>query len=178
MLTTNINHSFYKSFIERYSDDIDRLYPELKDVEITLTDDGNPNRTPYLLGHESESPLVCTCNDEYEGVIYNDVVCINNLTQDIFEDAFHALAAHEIGHFVYHYRNMNMGGQEEEIFADEVALSLVSRNALVEGLTHSKDCVEKSIDAVMQIFDDLLEKKKEQIQMLEERINRISYETR
>lgn len=66
-----------------------------------------------------------------------------------------------------------MGGQEEEIFADEVALSFVSRNALVEGLTHSKDCVEKLIDAVMQIFDDLTEKKKEQIQMLEERIKRI-----
>lgn len=173
MLTTNINHSFYNSFIERYSEDIDRLYPELKDVEITLTDDGNPNRTPYLLGHESESPLVCRCNDEYEGVTYNDVVCINDLTKRLPEDAFHALVAHEIGHFVYHNRNMDMGGQEEEIFADEVALSFVSRNALVEGLTHSKDCVEKLIDAVMQIFDDLTEKKKEQIQMLEERIKRI-----
>ena len=66
-----------------------------------------------------------------------------------------------------------MGGQEEEIFADDVALSLVSRDALIEGLTHSKDCVERSIDSIMQIFDDLTEKKKEQIQMLEERIKRI-----
>ena len=57
--------------------------------------------------------------------------------------------------------------------ADDVALSLVSRQALVEGLTNSKDCVEKSIDAIMQIFDDVTGKKKEQIQMLEERIKRI-----
>ena len=173
MLTTNIDHSFYNSFIERYSDEIDRLYPELNDFVITLTDDSNPNRTPYLLGKEEESPLLCRCNDEYEGVTYNDIVCINNLTQDISEDAFHALVAHEIGHFVFHYRNIDMGGQEEEIYADDVALSLVSRQALVEGLTYSKDCVEKSIDAIMQIFDDLTGKKREQIQMLEERIKRI-----
>lgn len=173
MLTTNINNPFYNSFIERYSEDIDRLYSELKDVQITLTDDGNPNRTPYLLGQERESPLVCRCNDEYEGVTYNDVVCINDLTKGLPEDAFHALVAHEIGHFVYRYKNNDKGGQEEEIFADDVALTLVSRNALVEGLTHSKDCVEKSIDAVMQIFDDLMEKKKEKIQMLEKRIKRV-----
>lgn len=173
MLTTNIDHSFYNSFIERYSDNIDQLYPELKDVEITLTDDSNPNRTPYLLGKEEESPLVCRCDDEYEGVTYNDVVSINDLTKGLSEDAFHALVAHEIGHFVHHYRSNDKGGQEEEIFADDVALSLVSRNALVEGLTHSKDCVEKSIDAIMLMFDELTEKKKQQIQMLEERINRI-----
>lgn len=88
MLTTNIDHSFYNSFIERYSDEIDRLYPELNDFVITLTDDSNPNRTPYLLGKEEESPLLCRCNDEYEGVTYNDIVCINNLIQDISEDAF------------------------------------------------------------------------------------------
>ena len=173
MLTTNIDHSFYNRFIERYSDNIDQLYPELKDVEITLTDDSNPNRTPYLMGREEESPLVCRCDDEYEGVTYNDVVSINDLTKGLSEDTFHALVAHEIGHFVYHYRNIEMGGLEEEKYADDVALSLVSRQSLVEGLTYSKDCVEKSIDAIMQIFDDLTGKKREQLQMLEERIKRI-----
>ena len=94
-------------------------------------------------------------------------------TKGLSEDTFHALVAHEIGHFVYHYRNIEMGGLEEEKYADDVALSLVSRQSLVEGLTYSKDCVEKSIDAIMQIFDDLTGKKREQIQMLEERIKRV-----
>lgn len=173
MLKTNINNQFFKNFISRIGPEIQRLYPELNDIEIELIDDSNPNRIPYYIGKSSDSPFVSICGKVYDGVEYNDILCFNDVVAGLTEEEYLALIAHEVGHFVCHYKNIGISGQEEEIFADEVAMKLNFHNSLRGGLEFSKVCILKSIDEVMKLIPGLFERKQEQIRELDERIDRV-----
>lgn len=171
MLKTNIDNQFFNNFINRIDPEIQRQYPELNDIEIELIDDSDPDRIPYCIGKSSDSPFASICGKVYEGVEYNDILCFNDVATGLTEEEYLALIAHEIGHFVCHYKNIGISGQEEEIFADEVAMTLNFHNSLRGGLVFSKVCILKTIDEVMKFVPGLIERKQEQIQQLEERID-------
>lgn len=172
MLTTNINNKYIENFINNVGPSIVRQYPELNNIAITITDDSNHARTPYV-GNETESPFVELCNEMFENVLYNDIVCINNLVQGLEEGAFHALIAHEIGHFVWHYRNMEGSDQEQELFADEVAMSLNFHDLLRKGLEHARKCLSNSRNIFTDIFGSLDEGLQNRLALLDERIRKV-----
>lgn len=180
MLIPSINDYYLTTFASRFNNQIVQLYPQLKDVDIRITDDDMVNIPPYLKEiYEkgckiTDTPFCGKVNHAYLETTYNDIVRINDVASGLNEEEQYALLAHEVGHFVAYFTNANVSGQQEEIFADEIAMNLGFHESLRSALTFSKVIIIKLRDSTPEFFQCYRDKYNEDIKNIEERIARIN----
>lgn len=132
------NTPIFDTFMNKYESAVNSLYPELEDVEITVStltqeEKESPNKD------NEDSPFVC---DVYENTIQrSNEDCIRCGLND---DDEMALIAHEVGHFVVK--------KKEEMLSDGYAAKIVDKNHLIVSLRKMANNVNTKNDDMNDAF--------------------------
>lgn len=148
-LINNHHIQIFDDFYSVYGQQIEKLWPELKDVVIDVYDKNSAQLKDYIIKHDVfgdmseniDSPFQCYPNFQYHNQTINDLIMRDDLCQKatLTKQEHFALIAHEIGHFISAYRNTGLKGQEEEYFADARAKELGLGQELANAL---RKCME------------------------------------
>lgn len=183
--TNSYKIKVFDDFMQSFSQKIDSLWSELKDVTIDVYEKDSAPLKTYIINHNVfgdmsgyiDCPFQCYPNFGYQGMIFNDIImrgdlCLKaNLTQP---EQF-ALIAHEIGHFVSKYKKTGLNGQADEFYADEKAVELGLGCELASALRKCITVIPQpnSSDPFLQMIHKQYDSVKNMADMLQERIDRL-----
>lgn len=178
MLTPAFNDPLLTSFVAQYAQQIDNLCPQLKSVNIRLTDDSDANIPPYLKTFYDKGSKITDTHfgayyeHQYQGCIYDDIIRFNDIVKGLSDEEQYALLAHEVGHFAAHYSAASLSKMDEELFADQVAVSLglgsFLRSALIKHKTTCLNDLSNNEDPFLTMMYS--QNKKQDIENIEQRI--------
>lgn len=132
------NTPIFDTFINKYGSVVDYLYPELKDVEITVSTLTQEEKESSDEDNE-DSPFVCRTDKNTIKRSNEDCIkCGLNIDEEM------ALIAHEVGHFVVK--------KKEEILSDGYAAKIVDKNHLIVSLQKMANNVNTENDDMNAIF--------------------------
>lgn len=137
--SNKFNIDIFNIFEERYSSDINKLYPEVETVVIDVYDKASGKIKDYIThfpgfgvntvedkSAEINNPFQCFPHFYYnvECEYYDDIIMVDSICKSINLDENEQLAliGHEIGHFIYCYKGVRDFNEEE--FADQIACKL------------------------------------------------------
>lgn len=185
IFTNKYNIQVFEDFMQSYSQTIDAFWPELKGVVIDVYDKDSAQLKDYIINHDKfedlsgniDSLFQCYPNYEYNNQTYNDIIMRRDLCQkaNLSQQEQFALIAHEIGHFVLTYKNIELIGQEEEFYADDRAAELGLRKDLASALQKCMTIlpVQNSTDPFLKMLQQQHDSVKNMKVMLQERIDRL-----
>lgn len=185
IFTNKYNIQVFEDFMQSFSQKIDSLWSELKDVTIDVYDKESAPLKTYIINHNVfgdmsgniDCPFQCYPNFGYQGMIFNDIIMRGDLCQkaNLSQQEQFALIAHEIGHFVSAYRNTGLRGQKEECYADDMAAKLGLRNDLVSALQKCMTIlpVQNNTDPFLNMLQQQHDSVKNMKVLLQERIDRL-----
>lgn len=162
--TNNYHIKIFDDFYSAYGQQIDKLWPELKDVVIDVYDKDSARLKDYIINRdvfgdmsgEINSPFQCYPKFQYHNQTFNDIIMRGDLcnTANLTQQEQFALIAHEIGHFVSSYRNTGLKDQEEERYADDRAAELGLGKDLANALDKCMAIVpmQNSTDPLVQML--------------------------
>lgn len=140
------NTPIFDTFMNKYGQEVNYLYPELKDVEITVsTLTQEEKESPYE--NNKDSPFVCDVDKNT--IKCSDEDCIRC---GLNNDEEMALIAHEVGHFVIDRRGLTppcpIGeyNEKEEKLADGFAVQVVDEDYLISALQKMADNISTKND--------------------------------
>lgn len=132
------NTPIFDTFINKYGSVVNYLYPELKDVEITVSTLTQEEKESSDEDNE-DSPFVCRTDKNTIKRSNEDCIkCGLNNDEEM------ALIAHEVGHFVVK--------KKEEILSDGYAAKIVDKNHLIVSLQKMKNNVNTENDDMNATF--------------------------
>lgn len=183
--TNKYNIQVFEDFLQSYSQTIDAFWPELKGVIIDVYDKDSAQLKDYIINHDKfedlsgniDSLFQCYPNYEYNNQTYNDIIMRRDLCQkaNLTQQEQFALIAHEIGHFVLTYKNIELIGKEEEFYADDRAAELGLGKDLASALQKCMTIlpVQNSTDPFLNMLQQQHDSVKNMKVLLQERIDRL-----
>lgn len=133
------NTPIFDTFMNKYGSVVNDLYPELKDVEITVSTLTQEEKESLYEDYK-DSPFGCNVNENtIKRSNENCIRCGLNNDEEM------ALIAHEVGHFVVN--------KKEEILSDGYAAKIVDKNHLIVSLQKMANNVSTKDDEMNDIVD-------------------------
>lgn len=140
------NTPIFDTFMNKYGQEVNYLYPELKDVEITVSTLTQEEKESPDENNE-DSPFVCDVDKNT--IKCSDEDCIRC---GLNNDEKMALIAHEVGHFVIDRRGLTPPcpideyNEKEEKLADGFAVQVVDEDDLISALQKMADNISTKND--------------------------------
>lgn len=132
------NTPIFDTFMNKYGSVINYLYPELNDVEITVS---TLTQEEKESSHENHQDSPFDCDVDKNTIKRSNEDCIKC---DLNDDEEMALIAHEVGHFVVK--------KKEEILSDGYAAKIVDKNHLIVSLQKMANNVNTKNDDMNSAF--------------------------